>query len=305
MPHLFVPGIISPSAGQGLHSVSRVSPLHQQCKQLCSEGGRYNFSEREYFPVYGFKLVEVQAIVTSSYNFTGYCARQEKLTQLRKGKTKIFNADTDTFTLEQKGVLSMLRSRFHERVPGTKSRASNTFYCYHGPQRENLEKVCLNGFVATKGMDAGYFGSGCYATLNIEYALRYVFGDFDESHGWSRRGRPADGRYPVILFAAATGMAYPITREVDYPSPSAADEAVAVSPVSSVSSSSASPAHNTMQCKYFGKGLKSGFDCHVICVNQHSGFQAVSKKECQYVEVVLDQEFSLLPLAVLWFEEDE
>jgi hypothetical protein len=37
---------------------------------------------------------------------------------------------------------------------------------------------------------------------------------------------------------------------------------------------------------FFGRPLKRGFDCHVICVNETAGFQAVSRPDCHYVEVV-------------------
>jgi hypothetical protein len=50
---------------------------------------------------------------------------------------------------------------------------------WHGPRREHLDNICTNGLVATRTMDAGYFGSGCYYTLNIEYAIKYVHGVLD------------------------------------------------------------------------------------------------------------------------------
>jgi hypothetical protein len=46
-----------------------------------------------------------------------------------------------------------------------------------------------------------------------------------------------------------------------------------------------------------------GFDSHVVCVNESSSeFQAVGRKQCQYVEVVVAEEAQMLPVAVLWFE---
>jgi hypothetical protein len=287
-PHLLIPGIGPVTAVPGLHVVGNTSPIFRYCRLLCQSGGCYHFHQRGCLPVAGFRLVDVQAVIPDSDCYNAYAARQAKLTKLRREDGGCFNATTNAFSLTQRQVLSALRNHFQERPPGTESRAANTFYCFHGPRREHLEKVCMNGMVATKAMDAGYFGSGCYTTLNIEYALRYVHGDFDEDHNLVRRAPPDDGRYPVIMFAASVGIAYPITPDVDYPSPTA--------------SSSSSSAATVRRCNYFGRCLNRGFDCHVICVNQASGFQAVSKQDCQYVEVVMDQESQLLPVAVLWFE---
>jgi hypothetical protein len=290
-PHLLVPALIPSTAENGIHDVDIMSPLFRHCKLLCQTGGCYHFHKGGCSAVAGFRLVHVQAVIQNIHGYNGYAARRDKLTRLRREDGGLFNANTSLFTAEQLCVLSLLRQQFHERPPGTESRAVNSFYCFHGPRREHLQQVCLNGMVATKGMDDGYFGSGCYATLNIEYALRYVYGDLDEDHGFSRRDPPNDDRYPVIMFAASTGMAYPITREVDYGS-------------SLPSSSSSSSREHDARCKYFGCGLKGGFDCHVICVNEAAGFQAVPMQACQYVEVVMDQETSLLPVAVLWFEKN-
>jgi hypothetical protein len=129
-------------------------------------------------------------------------------------------------------------------------------------------------------MDAGYFGSGCYSTLSIEYAVRYAAGRFDKP-GSAARPVPEDRRYPIIMFACCTSTAYPITPNADYGN-------VPNVPVGF--------------CDYFGRSLKPHFDCHVICVSELSGCQAVNRKDCQYVEVVIEQEAQMLPIAVLWFE---
>jgi RNase H-fold protein (predicted Holliday junction resolvase) len=82
----------------------------------------------------------------------------------------------------------------------------------------------------------------------------------------------------VIMFAASVGMAYPVTRDVDYQT-------------------------DAQKSNFFGRPLQAGFDCHVVCVNESIGCQAVNRQECQYVEVVIDQVSQMLPLAVLWFED--
>jgi hypothetical protein len=181
-----------------------------------------------------------------------------------------FDFNTALLTAPQLHVLGILRELFQHREPGTEVRAANTFYSYHGTTAERVKYICENGLVAVRGTDAGYFGSGCYSTLNIEYALGYASGEYT--------GARKPGPYPVIMFACSVGMAYPVTRGVDY-----------------------SPAGNGFS-DYLGKPLNPGFDCHVVCVNAASGYQAVDRDRCEYVEIVIDQESQMLPVAVLWFE---
>jgi hypothetical protein len=111
--------------------------------------------------------------------------------------------------------------------------------------------------------------------------VRYIKGDFDKPES-PPRTRPADGRYPVIMFSCCVGLAYPITPDTDYGNVEGIPEGF---------------------CDYYGRPLKRQFDCHVACVNQGSGFQAVGREQCQYVEVVIADESQMLPVAVLWFEE--
>jgi hypothetical protein len=182
-----------------------------------------------------------------------------------------FNFETTSLNAAQLQVLAVLRERFQEREPGTETRAMNRFYSFHGTIPEIVSHVCRDSLVAVRSTDAGYFGTGCYSTLNIEYALSYACGD--------HFGERKPGPYPVVMFACSVGMAYPVTRGVDY-----------------------SPAGDGVS-NFFGKPLKPGLDCHVVCVNAASGYQAVDRDRCAYVEVVIDQESQMLPVAVLWFED--
>jgi hypothetical protein len=220
--------------------------------------------------------VAVQAILPEPQMYSAYESRlQIMLTQRQRGG-EYFSFPTKDMDNNQLAVLFFLREQFHERRPGTELKAPNTFYCFHGPRREHLESVCSTGLVATKTSDAGDFGSGSYVTLNIEYAIKYSVGELDGAD--NKRSLSPDGRYPVIMFAGSVGMAYPVTREVDY-------------------------AVGSNRSNFFGRPLQRGFDCHVACVSQRKGFQAVSSQECQYVEVVVDQQAQLLPIAVLWFAD--
>jgi hypothetical protein len=272
-PQLLSPDVLPTTLGPGRHDVSPESSLYRYCKLLCQSGGTCNNGAS---PVAGFRLAAVQAVLHGNDDYIAYTARQGKLSSLRQNGGSHFNFFmTRDFNAAQLQVLSALREQFQERPPNTGARAVNTFYCYHGTKAEHVDSICTYGMVATRSMDAGYFGSGCYSTLNIEYALRYAKGEFDAAP----RAPPTDGRYPVIMFAASVSMAYPVTPDVDY------------------SNGVHSPSD------FFGRPLQRGFDCHVVCVNQSNGFQAVSRQECQYVEVVIDQESQMLPIAVLWFED--
>lgn len=276
--HVLLPEVLpSGCSGSGVFTVPETSALHTFCRALCTTGGSWRDRAAG---VANFRLVSVQAIVHDDEVVTMYTANQNKMSRLRQHGGDYFNFATHTFTAEQLHVLSLLRDQFQERAPGpNNSRGVNTLYCYHGPKREHIASICANGMVATRATDAGFFGCGCYSTLNIEYAVRYAHGDFD-----AEGTRPSpDGRYPVIMFAATVGMVYPVTPGTDY------GNVVGIPPRHS---------------DYFGRPLKEGFDCHMACVSQASGFQAVNREQCDYVELVIEQQVQMLPLAVLWFEEN-
>jgi hypothetical protein len=239
--------------------MSSSSPLFTYCRSLCLAGGSWRADAS---PMAGFRLARVQAIVRSVECYSAYTHQRARLTNLRLTGGGYFNSMTNDMTAEQLHVLHVLRSNLHDRAPGTGNRSVNSFYCYHGPRIEHCESICKNGMVATAAKDAGYFGCGCYTTLNIEYAARHARGDFDSVD--KSRPAPEDSLYPVIMFAVSCAMAYPVTSTVDY-------------------------GHNTDHTcpaghsNYFGRPLERGFDCHVSCVNRTSKFQAVSRADCQYV----------------------
>jgi hypothetical protein len=230
-------------------------------------------------PVAGYKLAAVQAVVHSADRLAGYEDDMQRTSNNRLSGVDYFNFPTkEQLTSTQIHVLDTLRSHFQERLPGADPRSANTFYSFHGCRREHVDNICRNGIVATKSTDAGFFGSGCYSTLSMEYACRYSRGDFDEP---PRPRESPDGRYPVIMFACFVSMAYPVT------------------PLDYGNELGISSGHSD----FFGRPLKARFDCHVACVNQASGFQAVYRDACQYVEVVIEQKSQMIPIAVLWFEK--
>jgi hypothetical protein len=255
------------------------SSLFPFCRSLCINGGSWLPAPR---PVAGFKLVSVEAITHSVDYYGSFRIKQARMASQRQMGGGYFNFNTmNHLNAQQQLVLAALRQQFHERAPSAPFNAPHTFYSFHGPRRENLDSMCLTGIVATRGLDAGYFGSGCYSTLNIEYAVRYIRGDFDKGDS-PPRVLPPDGRYPVIMFACCVGMAYPVTPDSDYGNVVGIEDGFS---------------------DYFGRPLKKQFDCHVVCVNEAAGLQAVNRDLCQYVEVVIADESQMLPVAVLWFEE--
>jgi hypothetical protein len=273
--HVFTPEVLPSGALPGRrHVVSSTTPLYQFCKSLCRTGGSWLPSPGT---IAGYRLVGVEAIIKDTPPKAAYEIKHDQNLNQRHGGGDRFNIDINKFSADQLRVLSCLREQFQERRPGTNPKAVNTIHCFHGPRRECLDNICANGLVAVREMDAGFFGSGCYSTLNIEYAVKYAHGVFDQP-----RPRPpsADGRYPVIMFAASVQLAYPVTPDADY-------------------------AAGANESKYFGRPLEKGFDCHVVCVNENTNFQAVNRPDCQYVEVVISQENQMLPLAVLRFEDND
>jgi hypothetical protein len=306
--------------------------------------------------VAGFRLVGVEMIISHPHVSMAFESRHNKLNIAslsyvpRKGTGKancksripdgtLNNASSlrPVFNRQQSKVLDLLKRQYLSRGIQSSTRTSNSFYTFYGPSRELLAHICSTGTMvavtaADEDVDAGsgYFGLGCYTTLNIEYALRMARGDFDAVD--RRRSRPVDGRYPIIMLVATVNNVYPLTPNVDYGHKTAGITAT-------------QRGLPTGYSKFLGKPLKPGFDAHVICVNEHvgereytvnvddvvddqshrtperhacdgrekskrksrrpasCGMQAVNRDSCQYVEVVLAQEVQLLPLAVLWFLE--
>jgi len=257
--------LLQPHTGPpGLHRVAgepQPSPLHTFAAALCRTGG--SMYPRPQPVGHALRLAAVDEVVHEQDRVLMFEGRMRQVNNLRATGGAHFNQQTSAMSASQLLVLQCLRESFHERsvvggAGGVAGSSINTLYCFHGPRREHVESICANGLVAVSAMDAGFFGSGCYTTLNIEYAARYARGDFDQGEP---RPAPADGRFAVIMFAACVGMAYPITPEKDY--------------------SGAVPGVPAGHSDYFGRPLKPGFNGHCACVSEGSGMQAVSREHCQ------------------------
>jgi hypothetical protein len=260
-----------PNAFGTVLPVLQTSPLFLEATRLFRVGGS---NLPSISPVAGFSLEKVDVIFT---NVASLEIRMNRLKQLRTQAGSLFNPASGAFTAEQLQSLIALRDNFLPRSSSADPKTPNLVNVFHGTKVDRLKSV-VNGLVAVRSTDAGFFGSGCYTTTSIEYAARYAVGEFNpNANDFTPR---ADGCYPVVWCVAAVGVCYPLTREVDY---------------------SKKRVHDGMQVSdYFGSPLHPGYDCHCVAVNESSGFQAVPRKEMQYMEIVFDQEVQVLPIAVLW-----
>jgi hypothetical protein len=237
---------------------------------LCRNGGTWQNGPS---PIDGFRLVAVQAVKSTEPQRLAFADKQAELMHRREVSGEAFAFDYNTLNAEKLHVLSIVRDQFLETVPGVNPKAGRIFYCFHGTNPNNIEGICRDGLRLSQYGDKGYGG---YATLNLEYAIRYARGDFS----WGDR---RTGRLPAIMLATVASKVYPITPDTDY------------------GRNYNVPAGES---DYSRLPLRDGFDCHVACVNGDVGFPAaVNPDQCQYMDVIVEQSSQVLPVAVLWFEE--
>merc|ERR1712232_727394 len=105
------------------------------------------------------------------------------------------------------------------------------------------------------------------------YACRYAIGEFG--------GGPVLTSGSVLLSILSIGLAYPVDRLTDYPRAARAD------------------AHSVL----FGQPLKTseGFDAHVAAISEGNFEAADNPASAPYVEIVVEQESQLLPIAIVDF----
>jgi hypothetical protein len=272
-PHILVSHVVPRDTTPGGTSiVPPTSILYRHLEALFSRGGSWLPLPS---PVAGYQLVRVDAIRQESHRIAGYESRQKVLQGLRKDGGSAFNFLTSSMSAEQLHTLGALRERFLERSPAATPQAPHVVYAFHGTRVELMDSICRNGIVAMRETDSGYFGLGCYTTLNIEYAARYAHGEFDAPAPRVRTAHPTDQAYPIIMAAVSVGMCYPVTPGVDYSK------------------------RGDGMSDFLGLPLKKGFDCHCAAVCAPS-FQAANHDKMQYMELVVDQEVQVLPVAVLW-----
>jgi hypothetical protein len=258
-PFLFIPDIAPAILSPGIYRIRRGSPAFSSVEALTAIGaswGRPNprCESPVIRPTTGFDLVDVDVVITSKHISESFAVNFEPTHQG-------FHIN-DPKRAEVLKVLSFIMG------------AGNILYAFHGPRIEDLNSICNAGLGVTSKTD-GRFGTGVYTTLNMEYAIKYSFGEFDPPG--QKRLSTKDSCCPVVMFACALGQVYPIIPS-DFKK-------------------------NCVDSEFRGKPVTPGFDAHVVCVNNECGYQEVPQERCQYVKIVTGQTDRLLPLAVLWFKK--
>jgi len=173
-----------------------------------------------------------------------------------------------------------LLRRFCHRFGPAFSRCcrANWLPVWQGTSKNAAEAVCKSGFASLARLNSGYFCRGIYNSPDPGYACRYGLGEFGGDMG-------ADGVGCVILSLLCIGLVYPIDRGSDY----------------------APDAPANASSSLLGKPLKTsdGYDAHIAAVEEPH-FQAASDPlQAPYLEVVVEQESQLLPIAILEYKRVE
>lgn len=180
-------------------------------------------------------------------------------------KTGTFNKAFDE-TVDKTKVRAALADAFISSVQGQNA---NILTTWHGLEERNLDAVLKMGLAALQTTDQGFWCKGIYSTTSPEYACFYSTGEIESDHA-----RP-DGC--VLLCLSSVGLAYPVCRK-DYA--------------------------NGPKCTLEGGAILAPCDMHVAVVNPDEGYQAASDPTARgcYLEVAIEQESQILPLAVVYFE---
>lgn len=85
--------------------------------------------------------------------------------------------------------------------------SARVWLVYHTPPNEEIaRKIMIGGFANLGKRDAGFYGSGIYVTLDLDYCLsQYATG-------------PTGASAPLIVCALAVGVAYPVVEHPNGPS---------------------------------------------------------------------------------------
>eukprot|EP00299_Pterocystis_sp_00344_P010454 c4673_g2_i1.p1 GENE.c4673_g2_i1~~c4673_g2_i1.p1 ORF type:complete len:747 (-),score=96.59 c4673_g2_i1:74-2314(-) len=217
---------------------------------------------------YDNKIMRVKRIYLSDNTVleSAFSSALTTINNRRRDPTSPFNTTiTDT---EKICVLDRLKSLF-ERTPAQER--ARVVRVWHGCSSEEVANSILRtGFASLRKTDNGFFGNGMYVTPQAAYAGYYAGLE--------------PGEHFAICGWAAIGLAYPVSRSVDY-------------------------TEDSSRSTLFGIPLKPGFDAHFAAVNsQEYQFQAgpyntrTQKIDAEFDELVVDQESHLLPRFKIVFE---
>jgi hypothetical protein len=250
------------------------SPLHVHVEMLTRTRGA--FSKGCYRPIAGFTLVGVDVVVPTAAQVVVFEERLRVLSERRKNPGGAFNPEK-LRVVEKQEVLHLVHDLCCPPLPGSQRNSARVVHTFHGTRVGLVQALIASGLASLGTTDEGFFGAAIYTTPNMDYAAAYARGDFDTPTKTVRAGRPSDGAYPVLLLACAVGLVYPITRPDDYAK------------------------RTDGYSDYFGAPMRGPYDCHAACVDDDT-YQAVPVRDAQYVELAVQQESSLIPLAVLWMK---
>jgi hypothetical protein len=221
----------------------------------------------------GFRVAHIEPLDNEAL-LTRLEAHRAVLNKCRLTSTFQF---TPTPGTGQDQVLGELKALFHSAVtPGATT--ANTLYCFHGCSARDVESITLTGLANFAKLDSGYFGSGVYVTPNAEYAARYACGDFSPDPSTAPQPHKDHPTWhAVLLCSVAVGLAYPVTRTVDY-------------------------AGGRTTCALRGQPIRAPFDATITPVHSRFQFECCDAVLAEYMELCVSQNAAVLPLAVLWVE---
>lgn len=215
-------------------------------------------------------------LVASEPTVRAFVSKSRNLQGQRDGGSSLFNntslIDNDA---EKERLLNELKAHF---LPSESFSRARSFLAWHGCSTDVAEALCTNGLRYVGQSDPGYFGAGDYVALDARlaaaYATKVAIGDVQE---------PTPGTiYTVLLCAVVTGLAYPVTRTVDY-------------------------AAGGYKSNFFGKPLRRNggvvCDTHIAGTARATRFQAPEiGMPHDFIEVVVEESSQVLPLAIVKFE---
>ena len=274
-------GLPQPGLRPALHLAPATSRIFSEAEALLKTAGGFipdpklptGFVRR---PIQGYKLRELQVIVR---NVAVFEDRFDILADFRAKNDAVLANLTTGFSAEQMKVLDTLRADFLPRPANADPESPNLVNVFHGTKPEFVESASRT-IRSTGSTDAGFFGKGVYTTTSIEYAATYA------------QPRAVDGCVPVLWCVAAIGVCYPLTREKDY-SKNRKEKLFGHQ-------------NETHVSDFFGLPLNregATYDCHCAVVHSSAGYQAVPHQNKEFMEVVIEQESQILPIAVLWLNQ--
>jgi hypothetical protein len=299
LPPIFEPGTLFPNRARfpareviSLKDRSRIqaryADLFAFVADLEQRRGRYSDGLTCENPMSGFRVQCIELVPPSDDRKAVH--RDQLRTLQRRRQTnlsQILQAEEAVRTSASRArVIRVLKQLFLRG--GGIGRESNVVLTFHGTGVGHVDIILETGLLALRGEDEGFFGLGCYTTPSMEYAAQYACGDLVANAERNPYDGPDDrllGCWPIIMFAAAVGLAYPVVRD-DY-----VDEHGAPRPMS----------------RFYGRPLFNGaVESHVAAVAENDRYQVPHDlDEAEYLELVSHNANSLLPIGVLWVKRTD